>query len=207
MAFLKNFLENTIPNVSEAIKQDYRVNDKIDEFFGSLVENAVKKNSAMSIDKQYKSEQQALRSELQSIENHLSTYYLTVGEQYVDYLMETKKFPVIDIRNLLETMKPQVMRKKELEKKLADLEQLEKNHKLSTAKVKCEQEYMEQKGKLDKALVLGIIAQDEHDEQLRKYKNKIDHFDEMMKVEEAFTSGTIDEHERKVRLFELGIPY
>ncbi len=207
MAFLKNFLENTIPNVSEAIKQDYRVNDKIDEFFGILVENAVKKNSAMSIDKQYKSEQQALRSELQSIENHLSTYYLTVGEQYVDYLMETKKFPVIDIRNLLETMKPQVMRKKELKKKLADLEQLEKNHKLSTTKVKCEQEYMEQKGKLDKTLVLGIIAQDEHDEQLRKYKNKIDHFDEMMKVEEAFTSGTIDEHERKVRLFELGIPY
>ena len=43
MAFLKNFLENTIPNVSEAIKQDYRVNDKIDEFFGSLVENAIKK--------------------------------------------------------------------------------------------------------------------------------------------------------------------
>ena len=91
MAFLKSFLENTIPNVSEAIKQGYGVNGKIDEFFGSLVENTVGKNSSMSINKQYEAEQQALRSELQSIENHLSTYYRTVGEQYVAYLMETKK--------------------------------------------------------------------------------------------------------------------
>lgn len=174
---------------------------------GSIVSNAISEINSRQMEKQYKEGHIALKNEYAAIEKELIPYYTSIGEQYVNFLLTSNKFPVIDIRKTLSIVKTKIERKKELEKKLQEFAQLEENQRIADIKVKYQQEYAEQKSKLDKAMVLGIIEQAEYEETLAKYKNRIDRFDEVMKVEADFKAGIIDDHERKVRLFELDVAY
>ena len=186
-------------------------NTGIMSFFGNVVENVVGnvvgKNDNSDIDSRNEESQSLIKKEIHDIEEALKGSYFSIGEKYANFILTTNQQPIDDVADIIKVIQPQIERKNGLQAKLQKLEQLEEEQKNALAKLQYEREYQEQKAKLDKALSLEVITAAEYEDKLSKYKNRLVHFEEMVKIEELYKAGVIDDHERKVRLFDLGVPY
>ncbi len=175
-------------------------------FLSNILSGFSNGDANKDIDNRNEIGQKSIKNEIEKIDNDLKKIFLVIGERYAQYLLANSTKPVVDISDVLETLKSNASRKKALEEKLKELARLEAIQKLETERDSCEQEYKQQKIKLDKALAMEIIDKAEYEQRLAKYKNMVLHFDEVKQIEKEFASGLIDDHEKKVRLFELGIP-
>lgn len=66
-----------------------------------------------------------------------------------------------------------------------------------------EAEYLKEKDKLDKALAMDILSQDEYDIKLAITKKKVDNFEAIRKVEQQFDMKLITKEERDAKIKEL----
>lgn len=175
-------------------------------FLSTMVDSLKKSvGSQEDIDNQNSSGQKSIKNEMEALDEELGRFYRSIGQKLVEHILADKEVKEFNIDNVLLILKPKVERKNELQKKLDQLEQLEQQQKMQKEKLKYELEYQNQKNKLDKALAMEIINREEYETRLNPYKNKVEHFDEMIKIQKQFEMGLIDAHERKVRLFEMGI--
>ena len=185
-------------------------------FFNNLLNNGKELGSQLSnamgnvanqtgVDAKNSAQRTSLEMEIATLDKELDKSYLLIGHKYVEYLIVTQKAPEIDIADVLKLMEPKLRKKKELDDKLAALEKEDKEQHLIAQKLEYEREYQEQKAKLDKALTMEIITEDEYKNKLMVYQNKVDHFDEMRKIKAQYEMGIIDAGEMHMKLHALGI--
>ena len=67
----------------------------------------------------------------------------------------------LDVTDLLTMMDPKLTRKQELEAQLIELEKRMKQNAVLRDKAKAEEEFQEEKTKLDRALAMDVISQDD----------------------------------------------
>lgn len=147
----------------------------------------------------------ALKMELGSIEQEFEHLYMIVGKKYVDYLIETDADSAIDIEHEMRTILPKLERKAELEEKINELEKADRQSQIMEELHDAQEEYQQQKRKLDQALQMDVITQAEYNEKLSKFKNKVDNFKEIRRVQTQYDMGIIDKTEYKNKMRLLGV--
>ncbi len=159
-------------------------------------------SSAVNATKE-QSELMGLKSEVNVIEKELDASYVMIGRKYVDFLVASGEMPVIDIADILRLMDPKIERKNELQQKIVELEKRIKEKDALRDKQAAEQEYIDGKEKLDKALAMGILDQADYDVKLAALAKKRDNFEIMRKLDQQVELGIITVEEKNAKLYEI----
>lgn len=138
----------------------------------SLAESAVNVGSSAGTSVQENAELNSLKMQINVIEQELDAAYVQIGKKYVDYVVKTGDMGNLDIADLLTMMDPKLTRKQELEEQLVELEKRMKQNAVLREKAKVEAEFAEEKTKLDRALAMDVITQDEYNFKISVAKKK-----------------------------------
>lgn len=169
----------------------------------SVAGSAAKMGSSATVAAQEQSELVQLRSQINVINQELDAFYVQIGRRYIDYVLETGEMPGIDVADLLKLIDPKLTKKQELEQKIVELEKEIKAKNVLREKQQAEEAFLAEKNKLDKALAMDVLSQDEYDVKLAIAKKKVDNFDEIRRVKQQAEMGLITKEEKDARLRAL----
>lgn len=128
-----------------------------------------------------------------------------VGRKYVEYLLNDGIPAQVDVTTELRIIVPKLERIEEIEKEINELENTRTGEQFTNEFNEAQQEFLEQKKKLDQALKIGVINQAEYDEKLKKSKGKVDNFNEIQRVKKQYELGIISKEEMRAKLTALGV--
>lgn len=172
-------------------------------FFDKVTKAAANVGSNIGVAAHDKTELTNLKMQVNAIEQELTASYIQIGRRYVDYVIASGEMPGIDVSDLLKLMDPKLEQKAKLEKEIIELEKKMKNAAVLKEKQAAEAEFLQEKGKLDKALAMDIISQDEYDVKLAAAQKKMNNFEALRKVEQQFEMKLITREERDAKIREL----
>jgi len=133
---------------------------------GSVLKSASNVGSSAAVAAQEQSELVALKSQINVIEQELNSSYIQIGRKYVDYVIASGDMPGIDVSDILKLIDPKISKKQELEKKIIELEKEIKSKNVLREKQQAEEEFLAEKAKLDKALGMDLLSQEEYDQKI-----------------------------------------
>jgi len=169
----------------------------------SLANSATTVGSAVGAAAQDQSELAALKMQVNVIQQELDASYVQIGRRYVDYVLASGEMPGIDVMDILKLMDPKLSQKNELEEKIVALEKKIKDNAVLREKQAAEQEFLQEKGRLDKALAMDVLSQDEYDVKLAIAKKRVDNFEAIRRVEAQYDMKLISKEERDAKIAEL----
>lgn len=169
----------------------------------SVAGSAAKVGSSVVSSTQEQAELVQLKSKVNVIEQELSASYSIVGKKFVEFVVATGEMPGIDISDLFPVIEPKLTEKKELEEKIIKLEKEVKNKAVLREKQQAEEEFQKEKGKLDKALAMDVISQDEYNSKLSVIQKKLDCFEEIRKLEKQVDMKLITKEEKDAKIKAL----
>lgn len=170
---------------------------------GSVLNTAGKIGSNATVAAQEQSELVALKSQINVIEQELSASYVQIGRKYVDYVIASGEMPGIDVSDILKLIDPKITKKQELEKKIIELEKEIKSKDVLREKQLVEEEFLAEKAKLDKALGMDLLTQDEYDTKVAIARKKVDNFEAIRRIEQQADMGLITKEEKAQKIEEL----
>jgi hypothetical protein len=158
--------------------------------------------SSASVAVQEQNELVALRAQVNVIEQELDSAYTQIGRKFVDYVVESGEMPGIDVADILKMMDPKLTKKMELEKRIIQLEKEITQKRILREKAAAEETFLEEKKKLDRALGMELLTQEEYMEKLYVAQKRLDNFESIRRVELQEEMGLItkDEKEEKLRV-------
>ena len=169
----------------------------------SVAKSATNVGSSASVAAQEQSELIALKSQINVIDQELNSSYIQIGRKYVDYVVESGDMPGIDVSDILKLIDPKLTKKQELEKKIVELEKEIKSKNVLREKQQAEEEFLAEKSKLDKALAMDVITQDDYDVKLAIARKKVDNFELIRKIEQQAEMGLITKEEKAQKIEQL----
>lgn len=169
----------------------------------SVVSTAADVGSSVGVAAQDQSELAGLKMQVNVIEQELDASYVQIGRKYVNYVLASGEMPGIDVSDILKLIDPKLEQKNDLEAKIIELEKKIKNSAVLREKQAAEEAFLQEKSKLDKALAMDIISQDEHDVKLAMAQKKFDNFEAIRKVEQQYDMKLISKEERDAKIKEL----
>ena len=170
---------------------------------GSVATSAVKVGSSAAVAAQEQKELIELKSQINLINQELESAYVQVGRKYVDYVTQINEMPGIDISDILKLIDPKVTKKQELEQKIIKLEKEIKEKNVLKEKQRAEADFLAEKEKLDKALAMDILSQEDYDAKIAVAKKKVDNFEKIRKIEQQAEMGLITKEEKQQKIKEL----
>ena len=170
---------------------------------GGVAKTAANVGSSASVAAQEQSELIALKSQINVIEQELNSSYIQIGRKYVDYVIESGDMPGIDVSDILKLIDPKLTKKQELEKQIIELEKEIESKNVLREKQQAEEEFIAEKSKLDKALAMDVITQDDYDVKLAIAKKKVDNFELIRKIEQQAEMGLITKEEKAQKIEQL----
>lgn len=152
---------------------------------------------------QEQTELAALKSQINVIDQELDAAYVQVGRKYVDYVIASGEMPGVDVSDILKLMDPKLTKKQEIEQKIIQLEKEIKQKGVMREKAAAEEEYLAEKQKLDKALGMDLLSQEEYDEKLAKAHKKVENFEAIRRAKQQAEMGLITAEELAEKLKAL----
>ena len=144
-----------------------------------------------------------LRSQVNVINQELDSAYVQVGRKYVDYVVATQDMPGIDVSDILALIDPKLTKKAQLEQEIIRLEKEIKQKTVLREKQEAEEIFLKEKDKLDKALGMDVITQDENNERIASARKKVDNFEAIRKVRQQAEMGLITAEEMNAKIKAL----
>ena len=132
-----------------------------------------------------------IEKEIGVLNSEIDSAYTQVGRRFVEYVIENKEMPGIDVSDILSMLEPKMSRKSELESERIEIEKRLKDMALIQEKSRLEEEFRIEKEKLDRGLSMDIISKPEYDQKINQYRKRIDNFDEIKKIEQQYEFGII----------------
>lgn len=169
----------------------------------SALKTATTVGSNASVAIQEQNELMALKAQINVIEQELNSSYIQIGRKYVDYVIESGDMPGIDVSDILKLIDPKITKKQELEAQVIELEKQIKSKTVLREKQQAEEEFLAEKAKLDKALAMDVITQDDYDIKLAIAKKKVDNFEMIRKIEQQAEMGLITKEEKAQKIEQL----
>lgn len=169
----------------------------------SALNTAANVGSNVGTTVQDNSELAGLKMQVNAIEQELDSSYVMIGRKYAQYIIESGDMGPVDVSDVLKLMDPKITKKQELEAQIVELEKKIKNQAVLREKQMAEQEYLAEKSKLDKALQMDVMTQEEYDSKLSVAKKKYDNFEEIRRIEAQCDMGIITKEEKKVKIDAL----
>lgn len=163
---------------------------------GVLGKNAANVVNTGATDAKEASELAEIKRELGSIENDINSGYTQVGKKFVDYVIKTNEMPGVDVSDILRMLQPKFERRDELQAQVIEIEKRRKDRTLLQEKSAVEAEVQAEIDKLDKALAMDLIGRDEYDAKVARLNKRIEHFEDIKKVQQKCEMGIITAAER-----------
>lgn len=159
--------------------------------------------SNMGVAAQDNSELAGLKMQVNAIEQELASSYEMIGRKYAQHIIDTGDMGSVDVSDVLKLMDPKLTKKAELEAQIIELEKKIKDQGVLREKQRAEQEFLAEKAKLDKALQMDVMTQDEYDAKLGAAQKKYDNFEAIRRIESQCEMGIITKEEKKAKLDAL----
>lgn len=169
----------------------------------SVASTAANVSSSAKVAIQEQQELVSLRSQLNVIQQELDDSYVQIGRKYVEYVLESEEMPGIDVSDILKLMDPKLSRKQELEQEIVRIEKEIKEKAVIRDKNQAEKEFLAEKKKLDKALAMDVITQEDYDVRIATAKKKVDYFEEIRRIEHQADMGLISKEEKLEKINTL----
>lgn len=141
-----------------------------------------------------------LKREIQTVENDLDAAYIQIGRRFMEKAERTNDYCGLEIQDILRVMQPKIERKRELDRQLVMTEKSIREIDILREKEKADLEFQDEKSKLDKALAMDVLTQQEYDQRLNVAKKKAYNFEEIRRVNQQFDMKLITEKERDERI-------
>ena len=177
--------------------------DKLGKVATSVGKSAANVGSTVGVAAQDQSELASLKMQVNVIEQELDAAYAQIGRKFVDYVIQTGEMPGIDVSDILKLMDPKLTQKDELEKQIIELEKKIKNNAILRDKQAAEEEFLAEKNRLDKALAMDILSQEEYDQKIAVARKKVDNFEALRRIEQQYEMKLITKEERDAKIKEL----
>ena len=169
----------------------------------STLNTATKVGSNVGVAAQDQSELASLKMQVNAIDQELDASYVQIGRKYVDYVLTSGEMPGIDVSDILKLIDPKMTQKQELQQKIIELEKKIKDAAVLREKQAVEEEFLKEKDKLDKALAMDVLSQEDYAAKLASAKKKVDNFDEIRRVEKQYDMKLITKEERDAKIAAL----
>ena len=169
----------------------------------SAATSAANVGSRVGVAAQDHSELNGLKMQLNVINQELDASYIQIGRKYVEYVIATNEMPGIDVSGILKLMDPKLTQKEELEAQIIALEKKIKDNAILREKEAAEAEFIQEKTKLDRALAMDVLSQEEYDEKLASAQKKLDNFEAIRNVDQQYDMNLITKQERDEKLAQL----
>ncbi len=169
----------------------------------SVLGTAANVGSTVGVAAQDQNDLLNLKMQLNVIQQELDASYAQIGRQYVEYVIESGEMPGIDVADILKLMDPKLTQKQELEAQIVALEKKIKDNAILRDKKAAERDFLQEKAKLDKALSMGVLSQEEYDAKLAVAQKRVDNFEAIRKVEAQYDMKLITRAERDAKIAEL----
>jgi len=172
----------------------------VKEVGGTVIDSAKNLGNTIYSSSKEQSEIAGMKVQKSVIEKRLQESYAQIGKLYVQYVDKAEAESPFDVSDIIEGMKPDLEKLAEIEKTLADKELKAKEDAAEQRQKKAQAEYDAEKAKLDKAISMDIISQDEYDAKLLFAQKKLDNYDQLRKIDMQLQMGIItkEEHQEKI---------
>ena len=181
--------------------------DKVAKAAGSIgnsvANSAAKVGSSVVVTSKEQSELVSLKSQINVINQELNAAYAQIGKKYVDYVIETSEMPGIDVSDILKIMEPKLEKKQELEAEIIRIEKEIKSKNVLREKQQAEAEFTKEKDKLDKALAMDLLSNEEYEAKIAAARLRVDNFEAIRKIEQQADMGLITSEEKKQKINAL----
>lgn len=177
-----------------------RTTKAVKEVGGTVIDSAKDFGNVIYSTSKEQSELAGMKVQRSVIEKRLEESYAKIGKRYVEYTNSSDASEAFDITDILETMQPDLDKLNEIETILLEKEAEAKKEEEEKRQKKALDEYEAQKAKLDKALEMDIIEQEEYEAKLAVVQKKYDNYDQLRKIDMQLQMGIIteEEHAEKV---------
>lgn len=169
----------------------------------NVLKTAANVGSGAAVTAQEQTELVQLKSQINVIEQELNSSYIQIGRKYVEFVIQTGDMPGVDVSDILKLIDPKITKKQELEKRIIELEKEIKQKNVLKEKQQAEEEFLAEKTKLDRALGMELLSQDEYDIKLAIARKKVDNFEAIRKIEQQAEMGLITKEEKTQKIEEL----
>lgn len=158
---------------------------------GSTIYNTTKEQSELA----------GLNVQLSVIEKKLSEDYAEIGRRYVAYIDSCDTDEVFDVNDIIERMKPSLEKKTDLVSQIAVKEQEIRARNDERNRKKAQAEFDAYKKKLDKALEMDVISEEDYERKIAVAQKKLDNYHVLRRIEIQYEMGIItkEECEEKVK--------
>lgn len=163
---------------------------KVAKNLGSNIYNTTKDQSELA----------SLNVQKSLVEKKLHDSYAIIGERYVDYVSKCDTGVVFNVDDVLELIQPELEKLSNIKAQI-----LEKNEQIKSASEekaykKAEEEFANEKARLDKALAMDIITTAEYYTKLDIAQMKLNNYDLIKKIDAQYEMGIItkEEHDEKI---------
>lgn len=135
-----------------------------------------------------------------AIEKKLTEYYAQIGKRYVEYIDSCSAGEPFEIEDILEEMEPKRTKLVEVKAAIAEKESDIRKNVQEKAKKKAQEDFDAEKAKLDKALQMEILSEEEYEEKLAVIQAKFENYDALRKIDLQFEMGIISAEEREEKI-------
>ena len=158
---------------------------------GSTIYNTTKEQGELA----------GLNVQLSVIEKKLAEDYAEIGRRYVAYIENCETDDVFDVNDVVERMKPSLEKKADLLSQIAVKEQEIRARSDERNRKKAQAEFDAYKKKLDKALELDVISEEDYERKIACAQKKLDNYNVLRRIEMQYEMGIItkEECDEKVR--------
>lgn len=142
-----------------------------------------------------------LKIQKAAIEKKLESQYAEIGKRYVTYVADSFRTTPFDVSDILDTINPELEKIAEIADQISQKEQQVRQHSIEKDRKKAQEQFENEKRKLDKARDLDVISDEEYFEKLGKAQRKFDNFEMLKKIQMQYEMDIItkEEYEEKVR--------
>ena len=165
-----------------------------------ILTSATNISATLNVAEQEQTELNQLKAQMKVVDQELDSLYIQVGRRYIDYVIKTGDLAGIATGDLIKLMSPKMTKKKEIESRIIELEKEIKQQTILREKQMAENEFLMEKNKLDTALAMDILTQEEYDFKIRIAKKKVENFEEIRRVKQQADMGLITQQELDFKL-------
>ena len=134
------------------------------------------------------------------IEKKLQESYAEIGKRYVEYIAKVDVEEAFDVSDIIEAMQPDLDKLEEIAEAVAQREVNAKKEEEEKQLKKAQDAYDVEKAKLDKALEMDIISQEEYNEKMIMVQKKFEHYVQIRKIDMQLQMGIISNDEYAMKI-------
>ncbi len=171
---------------------------KVKEVGNSVVSTAVDVGNTIGNVAKEQTEIASIKSKKKEIAKKLEVTYAQIGKEYVSSLKDVAVES--NMTDLLEILNSQLDELEQVEAQLNEIEAKNREANLAKERKKAESKFESEKEKLDKALAMEIITEEEYNEKLSAVQKKLDNYEMIKKIDLQYEMQIItkEEHDAKI---------